>query len=97
MRHPAVLEAAAVAIPSDLGEDDILVVVTVAPDAGLEYAELSDFCSAPDAVLLCSPVSGSARRHTEKRDRAGSQGPPTQGGLGASAWDREEHGYILSR
>ena len=29
MRHPAVLEAAAVGIPSELGEDDILVVITL--------------------------------------------------------------------
>ncbi len=33
MRHPAVLEAAAVGIPSELGEDDILVVITLRPDA----------------------------------------------------------------
>ena len=46
MRHPAVLEAAAVGIPSDLGEDDILVVVTLRPGASMEYAELLDFCSA---------------------------------------------------
>jgi crotonobetaine/carnitine-CoA ligase len=46
MRHPAVLEAAAVGIPSDLGEDDILVVVTLRPDAAVDYAELLDFCSA---------------------------------------------------
>ncbi len=46
MRHPAVLEAAAVAIPSDLGEDDILVVVTLRSGADLDHAELLDFCSA---------------------------------------------------
>ena len=46
MRHPAVLEAAAVAVPSDLGEDDILVVVTLAPGAVFDHAELLDFCSA---------------------------------------------------
>ena len=30
-RHPAVLEAAVVGVPSDLGEDDILLFVTVHP------------------------------------------------------------------
>src|ERR1700758_2111726 len=44
MRHPAVLEAAAGAIPSDLGEDDILVVVTLRPGAQLDHVELLDFC-----------------------------------------------------
>ena len=97
MRHPAVLEAAAVAIPSDLGEDDILVVVTLAPDAGLDYAELLDFCSAR-MPYFCVPrylevldeipknVIGRVRKDLLRKR-----------GLGADAWDREEHGYILSR
>ena len=46
MRHPAVLEAAAVAVPSDLGEDDILVVVTLLRRCDFDHAELLDFCSA---------------------------------------------------
>ena len=46
MQHPAVLEAAAVGIPSELGEDDILVVVTLQPGAALDHVELLDFCAA---------------------------------------------------
>jgi crotonobetaine/carnitine-CoA ligase len=97
MRHPAVLEAAAVGIPSDLGEDDILVVVTLRPDAVLEYAELLDFCSAR-MPYFCVPrylevldeipknVIGRVRKDV-LRER----------GLGPSAWDREANGYVLSR
>jgi len=97
MRHPAVLEAAAVGIPSDLGEDDILVVVTLRPGAVLEYAELLDFCSAR-MPYFCVPrylevvdeipknVIGRVRKDV-LRDR----------GLGQGAWDREAHGYVLSR
>ncbi|MGH3969434.1 MAG: AMP-binding protein, partial [Mycobacterium sp.] len=40
MRHPAVAEAAAVGVPSELGEDDILLIVTLRPGAGLDCAEL---------------------------------------------------------
>ena len=97
MRHPAVLEAAAVAVPSDLGEDDIMVVVTLRPDTGLDYAELLDFCSAR-MPYFCVPrylevldeipknVIGRVRKDL-LRER----------GLGEGAWDREAHGYILSR
>ncbi len=97
MRHPAVLEAAAVAIPSDLGEDDILVVVTLRLDEDLDYADLLDFCSAR-MPYFCVPrylevlddipknVIGRVRKDL-LRER----------GLGADAWDREAHGYILSR
>ena len=80
MRHPAVLEAAAVAIPSDLGEDDILVVVTLRPGARSGLRRAVGFLFGTDAVLLRSPVSGSARRHSEERDRAGSQGPASKEG-----------------
>ena len=97
MRHPAVLEAAAVGVPSDLGEDDILVVVTLRPGAVIEYAELLDFCSARMAYF-CVPrylevldeipknVIGRVRKDV-LRSR----------GLGVGAWDREAHGYVLSR
>jgi crotonobetaine/carnitine-CoA ligase len=97
MRHPAVMEAAAVGVPSELGEDDILVVVVLAPGAELDHAELLDFCSAR-MPYFCVPrylevlpelpknVIGRVRKDV-LRDR----------GLGASAWDREAHGYVLSR
>jgi crotonobetaine/carnitine-CoA ligase len=97
MRHPAVLEAAAVGVPSELGEDDILVVVTLQPDATVDYAELLDFCSAR-MPYFCVPrylevldeipknVIGRVRKDV-LRER----------GLGPGAWDREAHGYVLSR
>jgi crotonobetaine/carnitine-CoA ligase len=97
MRHPAVLEAAAVGIPSELGEDDILVVVTVAPGKDIDHAELLDFCSAR-MPYFCVPrylevideipknVIGRVRKDV-LRNR----------GLGDGAWDREAHGYVLSR
>ena len=97
MRHPAVLEAAAVGIPSDLGEDDILVVVTLRPGATVDFAELLDFCSAR-MPYFCVPrylevldeipknVIGRVRKDV-LRSR----------GLGVGAWDREAHGYVLSR
>jgi crotonobetaine/carnitine-CoA ligase len=97
MRHPAVLEAAAVGIPSDLGEDDILVVFAVRPHAEVDYAELLDFCAAR-MPYFCVPrylevldeipknVIGRVRKDV-LRNR----------GLGAGAWDREAHGYVLSR
>lgn len=96
-RHPAISEAAAVGVPSDLGEDDILVLVTLRPGADLDYAELLDFCSSR-MPYFCVPrylevldeipknVIGRVRKDV-LRDR----------GLGDGAWDREAHGYVLSR
>jgi carnitine-CoA ligase len=97
MHHPAVLEAAAIGIPSELGEDDILVAVTLRPDATLDYVDLLDFCSAR-MPYFCVPrylevldeipknVIGRVRKDVLRRR-----------GLGSGAWDREVHGYVLSR
>jgi crotonobetaine/carnitine-CoA ligase len=97
MRHPAVLEAAAVGIPSELGEDDILVALTLQPQATLDHAELLDFCAAR-MPYFCVPrylevldempknIIGRVRKDV-LRNR----------GLGATAWDREAHGYMLTR
>lgn len=97
MRHPAVAEAAAVGIPSDLGEDDILVVVTLRDGATVDFAELLDFCSAR-MPYFCVPRYLEAMDEIPKnvigrvrKDVLRSRG------LGADAWDREAHGYVLTR
>jgi carnitine-CoA ligase len=97
MRHPAVLEAAAVGIPSDLGEDDILVVVTLRPGADMDWAELLDFCSArmpyfyvPRYLEVLDEIPKNVIGRVRK-DVLRSRG------VGAGAWDREAHGYVLSR
>jgi crotonobetaine/carnitine-CoA ligase len=96
-RHPAVLEAAVVGVPSDLGEDDILLVATVQPGSELDYAELLDFCgermpyfAVPRYVEIVSELPKTVIGRIRKdvlRAR----------GVGATAWDRESHGYIVSR
>lgn len=97
MSHPAVAEAAAVAVPSDLGEDDILVVVTLRPGARMDCAELLDHCCAR-MPYFCVPryvdtvdeipknVIGRVRKDLLRAR-----------GLSAAAWDRERHGYVVSR
>lgn len=44
--HPAVAEAAAIAVPSDLGEDEILVAVVLRPGASAGAHEIADWCVA---------------------------------------------------
>ncbi|KUI15475.1 ATP-dependent acyl-CoA ligase [Mycobacterium lehmannii] len=97
MQHPAVAEAAAVAVPSDLGEDDILVVVAVRPGVTVDLPELLDFCAAR-MPYFCVPrylevldeipknVIGRVRKDLLR-----------QRGLSSAVWDREAHGYLVSR
>ncbi|MGO9383563.1 MAG: AMP-binding protein [Mycobacterium sp.] len=97
MRHPAVAEAAVVGVPSELGEDDILVVVTLRPGAALACAELLDFCAAR-MPYFCVP------RYVERVDELPKNAIGRirkdllrTRGLNPSAWDREKQGYIVSR
>jgi crotonobetaine/carnitine-CoA ligase len=97
MRHPAVLEAAAVGVPSELGEDDVLLIVTLSPGAAPDYPELLDFCAArmpyfwvPRFVEIVSelPKNGIGRvRKDLLRTR----------GLKPDAWDREKYGHTVIR
>jgi crotonobetaine/carnitine-CoA ligase len=42
--HPAVLESAAIAVPSELGEDEILVAVVLRPGMTLKHEEIAQWC-----------------------------------------------------
>ena len=44
MKHPAVLEAAAIPVRSELGEDEVMVCVVPHPDQGISAPELADYC-----------------------------------------------------
>lgn len=97
MSHPSVAEAAAIGVPSALGEDDILLVLTLRPGAAVDYTELLDFCAArmpyfcvPRFVETVSELPKNVIGRIRKdllRERGVTQG----------AWDREAQGYIVSR
>ena len=44
--HPAVFEAAAIAVPSELGEDEILAAIVLRPGAQASAEEIADWCRA---------------------------------------------------
>ena len=44
-RHPKILDSAVLAVPSDLGEDDVKAYVILVDDAHLEPIEIIDWCS----------------------------------------------------
>jgi len=96
-QHPSVLETAAIAVPSELSEDDVKLVVVLRDGEELEPADLLRFCEARMAYYMVP-------RYVEFR--ASLPKTPTQRiekyklqieGNKADTWDRETAGYRLDR
>jgi len=97
LRHPGVEEVAAIGAPSDLGEDDVMVCLVPKAGAVIEMDAFMDFCcerlpyfAVPRYVEVLPELPknavGRVLKH-ELRDR----------GVPASAWDREQAGYVVRR
>jgi crotonobetaine/carnitine-CoA ligase len=97
LRHPAIAEAAAVAIPSALGEDDVKVVVSLKTGSTLEIPALMDYCvehlpyfAVPRYVELVEALPMNPTGKVLKTELRSS-------GVTASTWDREQAGYVVRR
>jgi crotonobetaine/carnitine-CoA ligase len=96
-RYPGVVEVAAVPVPSELGEDDILVAVAMAGASHLDCAALIEHLRPrmahfmiPRYVRVLPELPKTPTRKVEKyRIRAE--------GVTADTWDREAAGVIVRR
>ncbi|MEE8291029.1 MAG: AMP-binding protein [Candidatus Tectomicrobia bacterium] len=96
-RYPKVLESAAYAVPSELGEDEVMVAVVLQQGAELDPTELMQYCEATMAYFMIPryvrvvaefPKTGTERtmKYQLKDD-----------GVTSDTWDREAAGYTLKR
>jgi crotonobetaine/carnitine-CoA ligase len=85
--HPAVLESAAIGVPSELGEDEVMIVVVPRPGNEIDPAQLSTFCvermAAFQVPRYIRVVAELPKTPTEKVQKFELR---AQGA--ASAWDR---------
>jgi len=94
--HPAVLESAAYAVPSELGEDEVKVAVVVRDGVRFAPEELIEFCCGRMAYYAIP-------RYVEVVDELPKTGTQRiqyaalkQRGIG-NAWDREKAGINVAR
>jgi crotonobetaine/carnitine-CoA ligase len=95
--HPKILESAAFAVPSELGEDEVMVVVVPKPGEAVRPEEVLDFCRGRMAYYAIPryvefveeiPKTGTQRVQYEAlRSR----------GVTPSTWDRERAGYRIEK
>lgn len=97
MKHPAVAECAAHAVPSEVSEDDVKICVVLNEGAGLTHEEMMDHCvrnipffAVPRYIEIMddlprSPVGRILKYELRER------------GAGHGTWDREAAGYVVQR
>jgi crotonobetaine/carnitine-CoA ligase len=94
--HPAVLESAAYAVPSELGEDEVKVAVVVRDGARFSPEELIEFCRGRMAYYAVPRYV----EVVEELPKTGTQriqyAVLKQRGIG-NAWDREKAGINVAR
>jgi crotonobetaine/carnitine-CoA ligase len=93
--HPQILETAAYAIPSELGEDDVMVAIVLQPGTTLNPGELIQYCEAQMAYFMVPryvrvvdafPKTGTERTMKYQLKAAG---------VTPDTWDREAAGYEI--
>jgi crotonobetaine/carnitine-CoA ligase len=96
-RHPQVLESAAYAIPSALGEDDVMVAVVLQPGAQVQPLEIMQYCEAHMAYFMMPRylrfVSAFPKTGTERTIKYQLKAE----GVTLDTWDREAAGYTMQR
>jgi crotonobetaine/carnitine-CoA ligase len=95
--HPAVREAAVVAVPSEFGEDEILVALSLVEGATLDPAELIAFLQprmahfmVPRYLRILDDLPKTPTRKVEKY-------LIRQAGIAPDTWDRESAGIRIRR
>jgi crotonobetaine/carnitine-CoA ligase len=94
-QHPAILECAAVAVPSEYGEDDVKIVVALRPDFALEPSALLEFLlprmphfMVPRYVEFVAELPKSETQKVRKSELTA---------VTAGTWDREAAGFDVRR
>jgi crotonobetaine/carnitine-CoA ligase len=98
--HPSVLESAAIAVPSELNEDEVKVCVVLKSGRKLGAKELVEYLNeelpyfmVPRYVEFVDTLPKTPNEKVEKY-KLRQKG---NGGITANTWDREEHGITVSR
>lgn len=95
--HPAVLEAAAYGVPAEIGEEDLMVAVVLAPERTATAVELLDHCqerlpyfAVPRYVSFRVAIPKNASQRVQKFKLR-------EEGVTADAFDAVTAGYVVKR
>jgi crotonobetaine/carnitine-CoA ligase len=95
--NPKIREVAVIAVPSEFAEDEVMAVVSLAPDEVLDPVELIDFLRSRVAYFAIPRyiriVDEIPKTPTSKIHKV----PLREAGVTEDTWDRERHGVRVTR
>lgn len=98
--HPAVMETAIIAVPSEISEDEIKACVVLKPGAHVSPEELLDFCQPRMAHFMVPRfiefMSALPKTPTDKVEKYKLRAEGNKG-ITPQTWDREKVGYKVKR
>lgn len=96
-RHPSVKESAAFGVPSELGEDEVMVAIVPQPDAEVDMASVIDWCR-DRLAYFAVPRYIEVVEELPKTDTQRVQYASLKArGLTSATWDRDEAGIVVER
>jgi crotonobetaine/carnitine-CoA ligase len=97
VRFPAVREAAAVAVPSELGEDEVLAIVAPAPGHEIDPAALVEFLRDRLAYFMIPRYVRILPELPKTPSSKVLKASLRAEGITADTWDREKAGIVIRR
>jgi crotonobetaine/carnitine-CoA ligase len=95
--HPKVLESAAHAVTSELGEDEVKITVVAQPDEQPRPEEILDHCQGRMAYYAIPRYVEFAESLPKTATQRIQYAALKARGITASTWDREQSGYRVER
>jgi crotonobetaine/carnitine-CoA ligase len=97
LSHPAISSCAVYAVPSELGEDEVMASILPEPGETLDPVDLMEFCSARLAYFAVPRFLDFVSELPLTENGKIRKVVLRQAGITATAWDREAAGYKLKR
>lgn len=95
--YPSVLESAAVAVKSDLGEDEVMIVITLKPEKALSPEELMAHCEDRMAYFMIPRYVRFMKAMPKTPTQRVQKNLLREQGVTPDTWDRDKVGYKLKR
>ncbi|MCZ7525651.1 MAG: AMP-binding protein [Acidimicrobiia bacterium] len=95
--HPDILESAAFAVPSDVGEDEVMAALVLQPGATLDPLSVMEHCEERMAYFQIPRYLRVVDSLQKTGTHRAQKNPLREEGVTEDTWDREAAGYELKR